>query len=145
MNNQPVAQSVLSFRIDDQLCAIRIENVIEVAAMVELMKIRSDQVGVLGVVNRHGKSLTLIDMGLVVGQKPTKIDITTLFIVAQGANHEIGLVVDEVIQVDHIDHISPAPTNATYVEGVFSRQRDLGQLIAVELIIDMFLKQKIEE
>lgn len=137
-------KSVLTFRIQDQFCAIDIAHVIEVAAMVELTSIQTSQAEILGFVNRHGKSLTLLDMRLVMGKFATPIDIATFFIVVKANGQEIGLVVDEVIQVDYVEDVNPVPTDARYVKGVFSRGKHLAQLIAVELLINTFLRQETE-
>jgi chemotaxis signal transduction protein len=138
-----VAASVaaLTFRLGRQEYAILIENVLEVTAMVEVTHLPEARAGVLGVINRRGDVLTLIDLRHVFNQSITPIDVSTLFIVAQDGPGRIGLVVDEILQVEYYDltHLQPHTTGALH--GIIGQGERLVQLIAVAPLISVYAQQ----
>ncbi len=94
---------MLTFSIDKQRYAISIEDVIEVASIVEIASIADSRPELLGVVNRHGDVLPLLDLRQLLGLEKTTIDNSTLFIVTQYNEQYLGLVVDDVHQVEYIE------------------------------------------
>jgi purine-binding chemotaxis protein CheW len=55
-------QPVLTFTLGDGIYALPIEEVIEVAAMVELIPLADAPPEILGMVNRHGEIMPVLDL-----------------------------------------------------------------------------------
>ena len=136
---QPIPH--LIFRLGLQQYALVVAQVIEVAAMVELVDMPHTPSAILGVANRHGHVLTMLDLRHVFDQPTAKIDIATLFIVAQHHDRQVGLVVDEVQQIEYFDaSLVAQPTSAEkYIHGIVTHGGNIVQLIALPSLIVAFL------
>src|SRR5688500_12439522 len=88
--------AVLTFRLGDQQYALPIDDVVEVAAMVELTRISGVRPEILGMINRRGTPMLLLDLRAVLGQDAPPVDVSTLFIVTVHNEQPVGLVVDEI-------------------------------------------------
>jgi chemotaxis signal transduction protein len=130
-------QPALTFRLGEQKYALPIEDVVEVAAMVELTSIPESQPGVLGIANRHGSVLTILDLRRLFDLDAATTDSATLFIVASHDGKLAGLVVDEVHQVEYIDSKAkqPIPTAGTYIRDIVSHNGQLVQFISVPQLL----------
>jgi purine-binding chemotaxis protein CheW len=127
----------LVFTLGPQEYAILIEDVTEVAAMVEMHTVPGSRPEILGVINRHGSVLWMIDLRLVFNQPRKPIDISTLFIVAQRGDTQVGLVVDEVQQVEYLDLtlLQSAPTSSETIMGILTQGERLIQLISLSPLL----------
>jgi purine-binding chemotaxis protein CheW len=127
----------LVFTLGPQEYAILIEDVTEVAAMVEMHTVPGSRPEILGVINRHGSVLWMIDLRLVFDQPRKPIDISTLFIVAQRGDTQVGLVVDEVQQVEYLDLtlLQSAPTSSETIMGILTQGERLIQLISLSPLL----------
>ena len=131
----------LIFRLGSQQYALVVDQVIEVAAMVELVTMPHTPPAVLGIANRHGQVLPILDLRHVFDQPVAKIDIATLFIVAQYDDRQIGLVVDEVQQIEYFDAslVARSASAQTHIQGIATHEGNLVQLIALPSLIAAFL------
>jgi purine-binding chemotaxis protein CheW len=132
---------VLTFTLDDQFYALPIDQVVEVASMVELVHPSRAQPEVLGMANRHGEVLPVLDLRLIMGAVAKPVDEWTLFMVAHFRGQLFGLVVDEVQQVDYIPvaHIHQSTTAGLYVRGIISFKQRLIQIIALEPLMAAYV------
>jgi chemotaxis signal transduction protein len=137
----PVAH--LIFRLGPQHYALSIEQVVEVAAMVELVKTPDVDEVFLGIANRHGEALPMLDLRPVFRQSAPIIDTSTLFIVAHLSGQYVGLVVDEVLRIDYFDtHQLPRHLiRDRFVQGVITRGEQLIQLITLPSLLATYLPQ----
>ena len=137
--NDPLA--VLTFTIANQHYALDISSVVEVAAMVELVKVHNARPEVLGVVNRHGSALPMIDMSQVFGEDATSITDFSLFIVVEVLEMSAGLVVDSVEQVEYIPapHLKATSTAGNYIRGIISYRDILIQLIDIDKLLPVLI------
>jgi purine-binding chemotaxis protein CheW len=124
---------VLSFRLGQQDYALLIEDVVEVASMVEVMTMAGVSAEVLGLVNRHGSVLPLLDLRAIFQQSSRPFDIATLFIVAQIQGRQAGLVIDEIYQVEHIgmEQLQNIAMRGKYIQNVVRRGDHLMQVVAL--------------
>ena len=131
----------LIFRLGSQQYALVVDQVIEVAAMVELVSMPHAPAAVLGVANRHGQVLPMLDLRHVFDQPAVKIDIATLFIVAQYGDRQIGLVVDEVQRIEYfeVSMVARSASPENYIQGMVTYQGNIVQLIALPSLIAGFL------
>ncbi|MBC7811375.1 MAG: chemotaxis protein CheW [Burkholderiales bacterium] len=157
---------VLTFRLAQQCYALLIEDVVEVAAMVKLVTIVDAPTEVLGVANRHGAIVPVIDLrrvmrslrekqpaaNVVDATMPTVKDTTPeLFIVVNHSSGRrigrqlAGLVVDEVMQVEYIDFTGQqvAPGSGRFVQGIITHHAgdsdELVQVLALPPLLAAFL------
>lgn len=143
MNNN---QAFLTFTVQDQRYAFSIEDVVEVAPMVELMHTPSDNPAFLGVANRHGTPLPMVDLGQVFNQKSTPVTSTTLFVVGKtDADNFIGLLVDEIHHVDYVDETQYKATHGAekFIRGIISSNNILTQVIAIAPLVEVYLANAI--
>lgn len=111
--------------------------------MVELMTVPGTRSEILGMVNRHGVMLPLLDLRAVFQQTVTPINSATLFIVTQSQGRNAGLVVDEIYQVEHValEKLHNIPMRGKYTQSAISHKDRLMQLIALSTLFDDFLSQ----
>jgi purine-binding chemotaxis protein CheW len=138
---EAVRLPILTFSLGDHLYALLIEDVVEVNAMVEITPLPDAPPEVLGIVNRHGKMLPLLDLRLVFKQPAPPVTSGTLFIVAAGGSQHIGLVVDEVHQVEYVDalRLGDAPTTARYLHGIIGHEASLIPILALPALLAAFV------
>lgn len=134
---------VLTFTLGQQVYALPIEDVVEVASMVELIEVSASRPEVLGVANRHGAVLLVVDLRHVMGQPVLPVDVSTLFVVVKYQEHMLGLVVDTVEQVDYLPlaQISKSTASSKYIRGIISYKQSLIQIIALEPLVSVYLPE----
>ena len=132
---------ILILTLGEQYYALRIEDVVEVAAMVELVSISDVTLEILGMANRHGDVLPILDLRLVMDCSQSAIDEWTLFVVAQSRNQFVGLVVDEVQQVEYVPvtQIHKSSASGKYIHGIISYKKRLIQLVALPALIEAYV------
>jgi purine-binding chemotaxis protein CheW len=129
----------LTFRLSGQDYALPIDNVIEIAAMVEVTRIAGAASSLLGVVNRHGTPIPMLDLRMVLEQPASPVDASMLFIVAQFENRSVGLVVDEVLQVEYTADWSHESTR--YIEGIIIQRGRLIQIVSLQRVLTAHLPE----
>lgn len=126
----------LTFRVGSYTYALRIEEVLEVVGMVETIPIASAPLALVGVVNRHGEVIPLLDLKQILTQIRSTITSNTLFIVAKSGQNQFGLVVDEVYQVKYI---SPSDfqvvVGGVYCQQAFTDWQGFNQILSLTPII----------
>ena len=132
--------AVLTIMLGDQYYALPIGDVVEVAAMVELTMLANASAELLGAANRHGSVLPMLDLRMVLKHQHTPIDDTSLFVVAQTNNQMVGMVVDQILQVEYIDS-SAIKTGGVggHIRGVTTEQGRMIQVLELASIIDTYL------
>lgn len=138
----PERLPLLTFRLADQHYALRIGHVLEVAAMVQMETIANAHDAVLGMANRHGEPIVMLDLRILFGFSAIPIDINTLFIVAQTHDTPIGLVVDEIEQVRYVDSAALRPAQAAGAHITHLISNDAGrlfQLIDLDGLLNTFV------
>lgn len=138
---------VLIFNIGDGLYALSIDDIVEVAAMVEMSPIPDAPPEILGVVNRHGAMVPLLDLRRVFKQQTAPVLPSTLFIVVQNGPRQAGLVVDDVQQVEYLDgtRLDEASVPGRYIRGIMSYKSQLIQLISLPPLWESFLVNQMAE
>ncbi len=133
MSPDAVRLPILTFRLGDRRYAILIEDVVEVAAMVDMLSIPAERPEIVGYVNRRGSILPLLDLRTVFKQPSAPITSATVFIVVAGGNQQIGLIVDAVQQVEYVDALQMSDTLASspYLHGIISHQDDMISIVAL--------------
>ncbi len=132
---------VVRFRLGDSQYALLVDDVVEVAAMVAVAPVTDAPPAVLGLANRHGEPLPLLDLRLVFQQPATPLTDETLFVVVQSDGHLAGFVLDEIYQVDYIlaEHFKPMAAAGAYIRSIISHEDGLVQVIHPAPIFKAFL------
>ena len=133
MSPDAVRLPLLTFRLGEGRYALLIEDVVEVAAMVDMLSLPTERAEILGYINRRGSILPLVDLRIVFKQPSAPITSASVFIVAAGGNQQCGLVVDAVEQVEYVDALQMSDTLASspYLHGIISHQNDMISIIAL--------------
>ncbi len=134
-------QPFLTFRLAEQYYALAIPNVLEVVAMLSLSSIPNAPSALLGIANRHGEALPILDLRIAFNLEASALDVSTFFIVAQTAAYRVGLVVDEIFQVKYIPKSSVRVAQGTgqYVTHIISDEQILYQQIDLEPLLTQYL------
>lgn len=140
------SNAFLTFTVQDQRYALAIEDVVEVAPMIELMQTPSDNPAFVGVANRHGAPLPMLDLRQVFNQESTTITEATLFVVGRTQTDDfIGLLVDEIHQVDYITNTQIKTTVGAekFIRGIISSNSILTQVIAIDPLVTVYLSDAV--
>lgn len=138
------AQPFLTFSLGSQRYALPIEQVVEVAAMVEVISVPDSPPEFVGVINRHGEVLPMLDLRSLFQQKVTPLTPLTLFIVATYGGQQVGLVVDDVNQVEYFntDRQAGLNTGEMFIQGIIPHRDYLVQIITLPALIARALPDK---
>jgi purine-binding chemotaxis protein CheW len=133
MSLDTVRLPLLTFRLGEGRYALLIEDVVEVAAMVDMLSLPTERDEIVGYINRRGSVLPLVDLRTVFKQVNPPITSASVFIVVAGGNKHLGLVVDAVEQVEYVDALQMSDTLASspYLHGIISHQNDMISIIAL--------------
>lgn len=133
---------ILTFKLANQHYALPIENVLEVAAMLSVSRLPNAPQEVLGIVNRHGEALLMLDLRLAFQLDAAPFDVSTLFIVAQHDEYRVGLVVDEIYQVRYVDTkaVKAAHGAGMYIKRTISSEQMLYQEIDLDNLLQRYMK-----
>ena len=134
---------ILTFILADKRYALRVDHVVEVAAMMQYSPIADSIPSLLGIINRHGEVVPLIDLRIVFDYVAPPIDTSVLFIIAQYNETLVGLVVDAVYQVEYIHEgdLRVAPGGGRWVEQVVGYHDELLQIIDLSAIVTHLLPE----
>ena len=115
---EPVAVVVCA--IGEQAYAIPVADILEVAALVEITPLPEAPREVLGIVNRQGAIIPLLDLRLCLGQPAPPPSLSTLFVVVQAGDQAAGLIVDDVRAVVTLpaDTLKSRAKSGPYVQGM---------------------------
>jgi chemotaxis signal transduction protein len=112
-------------RVGNELYALPVGNVLEIAELGELSPVPGTGEMVLGVRNLHGRVLPVFDLALVLGV-PGDGQPTTL-VVAEDQGRQAGLAIDEVTDVGELPETA-AETGSEFLVG---STLDDGKLVGV--------------
>ena len=134
---------ILTLTLGGEQYALKIDYVVEVAAMVEYSTVADADPSLLGLINRHGQVMPLIDLRVVFQCDAPPIDPNVLFVVSQFEDKLVGLVVDTVNQVEYVKQgdLKSAPGGGRWIEQVVSYKDDLIQLISLPAIVKKLLAE----
>lgn len=139
MSLDAVRLPLLTFRLGEARYALLIEDVVEVAAMVDMLSIPTERDEIVGYINRRGTILPLVDLRKVFNQPRSPITSASVFIVVAGGDKQFGLVVDAVEQVEYVDalQMSDTLTSSPYLHGIISHQNDMISIIALPSLMTL--------
>lgn len=133
------ATPVLQFTLCEQHYALAVDDVVEVAAMVEAATLGSGDMlspALHGVIVRRSQPLMLVDLRRLFGCDAAHVDLSTLFIVVRDGDTLAGFIVDTVAGVIYIwpDEVRPI-SDGGRVGSVVAREGRLIQWLQVGPIL----------
>lgn len=133
---------LLTLRLGEQYYALFLEDVIEVAAMVNLTRLPDSQAVLLGLANRHGQAVPIFDLRRVFGLSACEIKLNSLFILVQHQNQRAGLVVDEIFQVQYsqANALQWLQSSGQFIQASVSLDETLYQIIKLSTLFEKYLK-----
>jgi purine-binding chemotaxis protein CheW len=133
--------ALLSFRLAKQLYCLPIANVVEVAAMISIDRLPDASPALIGVANRHGEILPMLDLRLAFNIEQSPINSSSLFIVAEYRKQMLGLLVDEIQQVLYVNPkaLKPAGTSSRFMSHLLNFENKLYQQIDVKALLAAYI------
>jgi purine-binding chemotaxis protein CheW len=139
------AVPILQFQLGGRMYGLPIEDVVEVAAMVELLPLPGSPPEVLGVANRHGAVLPMLDLRRVFGVEAVPVNSASVFVVSVHGDRQAGLMVDTVERVAYVHPPIDTPSSGKYIRGIINDRGNLIQIIALSALMNAFLKTEYAE
>ena len=104
---------VLTFGLADALFALPVAPVVEILDAQPVAPLPNAPAHLLGLIDRRGVSVPVVDLRLLMGMPPRADDPDTRIVVlrpdAEEASHIVGLRLDRVFEVTELDHAESAP------------------------------------
>lgn len=129
----------VSFALAGETFALPVEPVREVVRVGNITRVPHAPKPIRGVTNLRGRVIPIVDLRLRIDLPPTEFERATRIIVVAARGRLIGLLVDAVQQVVHLDldQIQPPPEDAMtvqsdYISGVYHLDDHLVLLLNVE-------------
>jgi purine-binding chemotaxis protein CheW len=141
MNVNESQIALLTFRLAKQLYALQIANIVEVAAMLSLEALPDAPEALLGVANRHGEILPMLDLRIAFKVEPSPITTSSLFLVAEYRGQKLGLLVDEIQQVIYpvSSALKAAGSTSRFVSHLLNYENKLYQKIDIKALLAAYL------
>jgi chemotaxis signal transduction protein len=112
----PDAQALLVFRVGAHDYVLPLAQVVEVVGLVTVTPLLHAKDGVVGMVNRHGTPVPLLDLRRILNAPLGPLDLDTLWILTHhtllsGDQTPIGLIIDEV---EGVLYFTPPPNGVVH-------------------------------
>lgn len=130
---------LLAITICEKTYGIAIDEVVEVAALVEAAPLGGDDYpAVHGVVIRRGEPMLLVDLRRVFGCPQHTATVDTLFVVVRNLHESVGFLVDNVQGVVYLPYqaMRPMAGNSGHIRGVAAHDGKLVQWLHMQRLID---------
>jgi purine-binding chemotaxis protein CheW len=139
--------SYLTFKVDEELYAANVNNVISILELTKITKIPRTPDFIKGVINLRGTVLPIIDLKIKFGLPPTEYTSNTTILVMD-INIEdnlvkLGAIVDsvqEVLEINEKDILPPPSLGSSYqsdfVDGMFRFNETFIMVLNIERIFN---------
>lgn len=126
--------------VGERQYAIPVTEIVEITALMKITAIPEAPQEMLGVVNRHGSVVPIIDLRLCFGQNIGALDLSTLFVVVQGPNYAAGLVVDGVLGVVTLppSTVGHGTQSGPYVRGLATYEQMPLLILDISVLLKAF-------
>jgi chemotaxis signal transduction protein len=143
----PGELAVLSCRVGAERVAFLHESIDSVVMMAKLTVLPEVPIWVPGILNFHGASIPVIDVLSRVTGQPRRPDITDFIIIARTGSRQVGLIVQEIFDVDRIngDTLERGTTDISFAPYLFGLVPSQGHQILVLDIDRLFATSDVPE
>lgn len=143
MTTSPNIESYLSFRLNDELFAVHVGQVLEIMGIPAITKVPKSPPSLTGVINLRGTVLPVIDTRIKFGLIKTEFNVDTCIIVfkieMENDPMTIGALVDSVQEVIEIpeDAILPPPSlgskyKSDLIKGMYKADENFIMLLNID-------------
>lgn len=129
----------VTFRLDDEIFAMPVDPVRQVVRVTDITRVPHAPEPVRGVTNLRGRVIPVIDLRMRVGLEPSEIGRQSRVVAVASRGRVLGLLVDSVHQVVHLDvnRVQPPPEDvmtvqSDYILGVYHQEDRLILLLDVD-------------
>ena len=129
----------VTFSLDDEVFAVPVEPVRQVVRVANITRVPHAPRPIRGVTNLRGRVIPVIDLRMRVGLEPSEIGRQSRVVAVASRRRLLGLLVDAVHQVVHIDlnKVQPPPEDvmsieSDYILGVYHQDDALILLLDVD-------------
>lgn len=140
------------FRVGDQLYSLDLLRIKEVIRPLKLTPVPKAPIFIEGVINLRGVVIPVVDLRKRFDQPAAEADTKTRILICVLTGKIIGLIVDEVIEIETFtrNDIQPAPRfikgqDIDYFLGVCQRNEDLVMIVNLEKILSTEEKIDLEQ
>lgn len=146
----PASSRYLTFALNAEVFGLDIANVTEILELRHLTTVPMMPSFIRGVINLRGRVVPVIDLAIRFSRGTTAIAHRTSIIIiridnpAQDATQDIGILVDAVNEVVHLEpeDIEPAPAfgagiRADYISGMARREHDFTILLDINRVLSL--------
>jgi purine-binding chemotaxis protein CheW len=118
MDVQRALESLVTFRLGQQVYALPIGSVVQIVEMVSVTPIPQVNYSVEGVINYHGKAIPAVNLRRHLGLATVPLGLDTHIIVGNSDDRTVGLLVDEVLSVKELPGAQIAHPGEILPEGL---------------------------
>lgn len=146
------SNQLLTFKLGNETYGIQISNVREILTYPVVTPIPDASRWVKGVINLRGEVAPIIDLRVRfnIDNNPSYTERTIVVAVKTHDSRMIGLVVDEVSDMENVDleKLYPAPDMGTsiapeYLKGLFKKEEQMIVILDIDRILDKAEMQKL--
>ena len=137
------------FRLNDRLCALYLEQVLQVVHAVDAMPLPQAPDIVLGAIDLHGEIVPLLNIRRRFGFSDRDVRVEDQFIIAKTTNRVVALAVDEVLEIVErsADRIIPAENivgRLEHVDGVIQLEDGLALIHDLDKFLSLGERHELE-
>ena len=132
-------ETFVTFQLADEVFAIPVEPVRQVVRVSDITRVPHAPRPIRGVTNLRGRVIPVIDLRLRIGLEEMPIGRSTRVVAVASRGRVLGLLVDAVLQVVHLDldQVQPPPDDvmtvqSDYIHGVYDREDGLILLLDID-------------
>lgn len=148
MTNNSTIESYLSFRLNDELFAVHVAQVLEIMGIPSITKVPKAPKSLIGVINLRGTVLPVIDTRTKFGLKATDFNVDTCIVVfkveLEGDPITIGALVDsvqEVLEIKGEDILPPPSIGSRYktdlITGMYKSEENFIMLLNIDHVFSL--------
>lgn len=116
---KPLAlDSLVTFRLDQQVYALPIGSIIQIVEVVAITPIPQVNHAVEGVINYHGQAIPAVNLRRLLGLPTVPLGLDMHIVVANGSGRIVGLLVDQVLSVRELSSAQIACPSEILPEGL---------------------------
>ncbi|RUL50493.1 MULTISPECIES: chemotaxis protein CheW [Lysinibacillus] len=102
-NDEQLFGQYVVFMIDKQLCALSIKEIVEIIGIQPITEVVNDREYITGVINLRGSIIPVIQLRMRYKLPILPFNKKSRIIIIRSEDEGIGLIVDEVLMVTHIE------------------------------------------
>lgn len=143
------SEEVVKFTLAKQRYGLPAHQIVEVLRMVAFTVLPEQPKGLLGVMNFRGEVIPLLDLRQIINIVPQHVTLSTPILVARVGERSLGLVVDEVLDVEVVPlgnqiTVDELSTAVRFVAAIARREEGLLLVINLQEVLQAFPRVTLE-